>query len=74
MKNFERPVLLNTGLDAGYIAAGARLPTQSKKGNKLEERRFLFRNETGLGIVGQGDILLIWDVLLSLLVHKGWNA
>ena len=40
-KNFERLVLLNAELDAGYIAAGAWLATQPpKQGNKLEESVF----------------------------------
>jgi hypothetical protein len=74
-KNFKRLVLLSAGLDAGYIAAGVWLATQPpKQGDKLEERHVSFRNGVGLGIVAQGAFLLIWDILLSLLAHKGRNA
>ena len=75
MKDFERLMMLNAGLDAGYIAAGAWLGTQPpKQFDNLEERRVSFRNGVDMGIVTQGTFILIWAVLLSLLVHKGPNA
>jgi hypothetical protein len=73
-QSFERLILLNAGLDFGYIAAGAWLGTKSpKRSDKLYANRILFRKGMGWGIVAQGSFLLIWDILLALLVHKRRN-
>ena len=68
---FERLVLVNAGLDLGYIAAGAWL--RAKPAGQPEKRPG-FRNGMGWGIVTQGAFLLVWDLLLGLLVHKRRNA
>lgn len=69
--NFERLVLINAGLDVGYITFGAWLArTPSKK----PEKHPGFRAGTGWGIAAQGAFLLIWDLLLALLVHRGRKA
>jgi hypothetical protein len=74
-KNFERLVLLNAGLDNGYIAAVAELATPSPiQGDKPEERSVSFRNGVGLGIMSRGAFLRIWNTLQSLMVYKGRNA
>jgi hypothetical protein len=73
--NFERFVLLNAGLDLGYIAAGAWLAkTPPQQVDKPGAKPVSFRKGMGWGIVAQGAFLLVWDLLLALLVHKRRNA
>jgi Family of unknown function (DUF6992) len=70
-RNFERLVLLNAGLDIGYIAAGALLAgTPVTK----PQNRPGFRSGMGWGILVQGAFLLVWDLLLALLVHRRQRA
>jgi hypothetical protein len=70
-QSFERLVLLNAGLDFGYIVVGAWL---AAKPTRQAKKRQGFRSGMGWGIVTQGAFLLIWDSLLALLVHKRRNA
>ncbi len=74
-QNFERFVLLNAGLDLGYIAAGAWLAkTPPQQVDTPGAKPVSFRKGMGWGIVAQGAFLLVWDLLLALLVHKRRNA
>lgn len=74
-QNFERLVLLNAGLDLGYIAAGAWLArTPPQQVGTAGAKPASSRKGMGLGIVAQGAFLLAWDLLLALLVHKRRNA
>jgi Family of unknown function (DUF6992) len=66
-QSFERLVLVNAGLDAGYIAAGAWLA--STPIDKPQKHPGL-RRGMGWGIVAQGGFLLAWDLLLVALVHR----
>jgi hypothetical protein len=70
-QNFERLVLVNAGLDLGYIAAGSLLARTPA--SKPQKRTGLLSG-MGWGIIVQGTFLLIWDLLLAALVHKRRNA
>jgi hypothetical protein len=70
-QKFERLVLVNAGLDVGYIAAGAWLA--STPIDKPQKQPGL-RRGMGWGILCQGAFLLGWDLLLALLVHQRRKA
>jgi hypothetical protein len=70
-RNFERLVLVNAGLDLGYIAFGAWL---AQKPSRQPEKKPGLRKGVSWGIAAQGAFLLIWDSLLTLLVREGRKA
>jgi len=64
-RNFYRILLINTGLDIGYVAAGAWLM-----------QRFTTRSDRrgmGLGILVQGLWLFLFDGLVSQEVRNRWK-
>lgn len=64
-RNFYRILLINTGLDVGYVAGGAWLMRHFKT---RSDRRGM-----GLGILIQGLWLFLFDGLVSQEVRNRWK-
>jgi len=60
---FENILWINAGLDVGYILGGAWL----KRSNPQDD----FKAGMGVGVQIQGAFLLLWDLTLGWLVHRG---
>lgn len=62
-KGFRRILLINAGLDVGYVLGGALLALKSSRDD---------RKGMGLGIILQGLFLLAYDGLVGLEVGERW--
>jgi hypothetical protein len=65
IRGFRRLLLINAGLDVGYILGGLWLMVSAR------ERRE--RQGMGLGILIQGLFLLLFDALLAEEVRRKWG-
>lgn len=59
---FERLLWLNAGLDICYVLGGKWLVSRQPQDAR--------RQGMGWGIMVQGGVLFIWDVILGILVHN----
>lgn len=63
IRKLHRILILNTGLDVGYVLAGLGLLLVSEEAD---------RHGMALGILAQGSFLLIYDALLAHDIARNW--
>ncbi len=69
-KKIELSLMLNTGLDVGYMAFGLYLRERSS--NELGDRRDQFRG-WGNSLILQGGFLFVYDLTMSVLHQRHGN-